>query len=86
MLTLVRTCFVRGKGQNVENHFIECQKKNIESQKRTSKIRTSKVSIKRIRTSKDQNDDNYLWRSTYGYQGLWGVRLGSVWLGLVRIG
>ncbi len=48
-----------GKGQNVENHFVESQKKNIESQKRTSKIRTSKVSIKRIRTSKDQNDDNY---------------------------
>jgi hypothetical protein len=58
-------------------------KKNIENLKR---IRTVKVSITRIRTSKDQNDDNYLWRSTYGYQGLWGVRLGSVRLGLVRIG
>ncbi len=58
-------------------------KKNIENLKR---IRTSKVSINRITTSKDQNDDNYLWRSTYGYQGLWGVRLGSVRLGLVRIG
>ncbi len=39
-----------------------------------------------IRTSKDQNDDNYLWRSTYGYQGLRGVRLGSVRLGSVRLG
>ncbi len=57
-----------------------------ECPKRTSKIRTSKVSIKVIRMSKDQNDDNYLWRSTYGYQGLWGVRLGSVRLGLVRTG
>jgi hypothetical protein len=35
-----------GKGQNVENHFVESQRKNIESQKKTSKIRTSKVSIK----------------------------------------
>jgi hypothetical protein len=50
------------------------------------RIRMSKVSIKRIRTSKDQNDDNYLWHSTYGYQGLWGVGLGSVRLGLDRIG
>jgi hypothetical protein len=58
-------------------------KKKIENLKMN---RTSKVSIKRIRTLKDQNDDNYLWRSTYGYQGLWGVRLGSVRLGLVRIG
>jgi hypothetical protein len=45
-----------------------------------------KVSIKVIRTLKDQNDDNYQWRSTYGYQGLWGGRLGSVRLGMVRIG
>ncbi len=58
-------------------------KKNIENLKR---IRTSKVSIKRIRTLKDHNNDNYLWCSTYGYQGLWGARLGSVRLGLVRIG
>jgi hypothetical protein len=58
-------------------------KKNIKNFKR---IRTSKVSIKRIRMLKDQNDINYLWRSTYGYQGLWGVRLGSVRLGLVRFG
>jgi hypothetical protein len=27
-----------------------------------------------------------LWCSTYGYQGLWGVRLGSVRLGYVRLG
>jgi hypothetical protein len=42
-------------------------KKNIENLKR---IRTSKVSIKRIRASKDQNADNYLWHNTYGYQGM----------------
>jgi hypothetical protein len=32
------------------------------------------------RTSKIKNI-NYLWRITYGYQDLWGVRLGSVRLG-----
>ncbi len=57
-----------GKGQNVKNHFIKSQKKNIESQKRTSKIRTSKVFLKLIRSSKvtkievDQNvesDNNH---------------------------
>jgi hypothetical protein len=36
----------------------------------SEKIRTSK--IKKI---------NYLWRITYVYQGLWGVRLGSIRLG-----
>jgi hypothetical protein len=41
--------------------------------------------LKRIRTLKDQNDDNYLWRSTYGYQGLWGVRLGWVRLGYITL-
>ncbi len=47
---------------------------------------TLKVSIKVIRRSKDQNDNNYLWHITYGYQGLWGVRLGSVRFGQVRLG
>ncbi len=42
----------RGKGQNVENHFVESLKKNIESQKVHCLIRTSKVFIKLIRTSK----------------------------------
>jgi hypothetical protein len=54
--------------------------------KNLNRIRTSKVSIKVIRTSKDQNDDNCLWRVTYGYQGLWRVKLGSVRSGLVRLG
>ncbi len=58
--------------------------------KRTSKIyqriRALKVSIKVIIMSKDQNNDNYLWRITYGYQGLWGVRLVSVRLGQFRLG
>ena len=63
----------------------ELQKSEHRNSKRTSKInqriRASKVSIKVIRMSKDQNEDNYLWHITYGYQGLWGVRLGSVRFG-----
>jgi hypothetical protein len=49
------------------------------------KIKTFDVLIlpmdsKKIRTSKIKNI-NYLWRITYGSQGLWGVRLGSIRLG-----
>ncbi len=76
-------CYFLGKGSELRKSV--CRKS-----KRTSKIWNGSerrtVSIKRIRTLKDQNDDNYLWSSTYGYQGLWGVMLGSVRLGLVRIG
>ncbi len=77
---------IAGKGSERRKSLHRKSKKEHRKSKITSKIRTSKVSIKRIRTSKDQNDDNYLWRSTYGYQGLCGVRLGTVWLGLVMIG
>ncbi len=39
---------------------------------------------------KDHNVENrninYLWRITYGYQGLWGVNLRSIRLGQVRLG
>jgi len=38
------------------------------------------ISIKVIRMLKIKNI-NYLWRITYGYQGLWGVTLGSIMLG-----
>jgi hypothetical protein len=38
------------------------------------------MASKKIRTSKIKNI-NYLWRITYGYQGLWGVRLGSIRFG-----
>ncbi len=43
------------------------------------------MASKKIRTSKIQNI-NYLWRITYGYQGLWGVRLGSIRLGQAGFG
>ncbi len=38
--------FQLGKGQNVENHFVESQKKNIESQKKN---------IESLKFEKDQN-------------------------------
>ncbi len=61
-----------GKGQDYKNQNVESQKEHLE------RIRTSKVSIKRIRTLKDQNNNNYLWRITYGYQGLWGLGWGQL--------
>jgi hypothetical protein len=36
--------------------------------------------VKKDHNVENQNID-YLWRITYGYQGLWGVRLGSIRLG-----
>jgi hypothetical protein len=36
--------------------------------------------VKKDHNVENQNI-NYLWRITYGYQGLWGVRLGSIRLG-----
>jgi hypothetical protein len=62
-----------GKGQNYENQNVKSQKWEHQKSKICQRIRTSKVSIKVIRTSKDQNNDNYLWHITYEYQGLWGV-------------
>jgi hypothetical protein len=38
------------------------------------------MASEKIRTSKIKNI-NYEWRITYVYQGLWGVRLGSIRLG-----
>jgi hypothetical protein len=43
------------------------------------------MASERIRTSKIEKI-NYLWHITYVYQGLWGVRLGSIRLGEVRLG
>ena len=50
--SLIWWCDVVGKGQNVKNHFVESLKKNIKSQKVHCLIKTSKVFIKLIRTSK----------------------------------
>ena len=49
-----------GKGQNYKNKSIESRKSEHRKSKICQRIRTSKVSIKVIRMSKDQNDDNYL--------------------------
>jgi hypothetical protein len=38
------------------------------------------MASQKIRTSKIEKI-NYLWRNTYVYQGLWGVRIGSIRLG-----
>ncbi len=48
------------------------------------------MASEKIRTSKIEKS-NYLWLIAYVFQGLWGVRLGSirlgkVWLGWVRLG
>ncbi len=48
------------------------------------------MASEKIRTWKIEKS-NYLWRIAYVFQGLWGVRLGSiglgkVWLGWVRLG
>ena len=66
------------KFQNVEMVFLVDQ--NVESQKDQNVESVHLFSIKVIRTSKIKNI-NYLWRITYGYQGLWGFRLGSIRLG-----
>ncbi len=46
-----------GKGQNYKNQNVESQKEHWKFEK--------------DQNVENQNDDNYLWRSTYGYQGLW---------------
>ena len=69
------------KDQNVENVFWVDHYYDITT--------TTKKDFRRCDftygVKKDQNVENkninYLWRITYGYQGLWGVRLGSIRLG-----
>ena len=73
------------KHQNIESVFLVHHYYDNQNVKKNIKIKTFDVLIlpmasKKIRTSKIENI-NYLWRITYGYQGLWGVRLGSVRLG-----
>jgi hypothetical protein len=43
------------------------------------------MASEKIRTSKIEKS-NYLWHIAYVYQGLWGVRLGSIRLCWVRLG
>ena len=58
----------------------ECQKEHQSSEKLTFNVLILPMASNKIRMSKIENI-NYLWRITYGYQGLWGVRLGSIRLG-----
>ena len=53
------------------------------NKKKTFDVVILPMASKKITTSKIKNIflNNYLWCITYGYQGLWGVRLGSIRLG-----
>ncbi len=71
----------------VNNHYIESVflVHHYYDKNQTFDVLILLMASKKIRTLKN------LWRITYGYQGLWGVRLGSVrlgqvWLGWVRLG
>jgi hypothetical protein len=68
-----------GKGQNVENHFVENLKKNIESLKVDWLIRTLKLFIKLIRTSKmtKMEDD-------YNIEIINPIRTSKIWKGSER--
>ena len=66
----------------VNNHYIESVflVHHYYDKNPTFNVLILPMASKKIRTSKIKNI-NYLWRITYGYQGLWGVRLGSIRLG-----
>ena len=75
------------RNQNVENVFWVDQ--NYDDQNVENSIKNQKLDFWRSDFTygfkTDQNVENlyinYLWRITYGYQGLWGVGLGSIRLG-----
>ena len=75
------------RNQNVENVFWVDQ--NYDNQNVENSIKNQKLDFRRSDFTygfkTDQNVENlyinYLWRITYGYQGLWGVGLGSIRLG-----
>jgi hypothetical protein len=83
------------KSERRKSFFKLIRTSKMKSLIRTSKIRTSKITSQvkndfqrsdfTYGVKKDQNVKNkkinYLWRITYVYQGLWGVRLGSIRLG-----
>jgi hypothetical protein len=58
----------------------ERQKEHQNKDKMTFDVLILPMASKKIRTWKIENI-NYLWHSTYVYEGLWGVRLGSIRLG-----
>ena len=87
---------IMGGGRNVEFQNVEFQNVDRPkiserqnglfswSERRKSK-RSERQKCPSIFRKSDQNVENkninYLWRITYGYQGLWGLRLGSIRLG-----
>ena len=70
------------KDQNVKNQNVKNLnfKKNVKSLKINFNVLIFFDAIANIRTLKVEKI-NYLWRITYVYQGLWGVRLGSIRFG-----
>jgi hypothetical protein len=75
------------RNQNVENVFWVDQ--NSDDQNVENSIKNQKLDFQRSDFTYGFKTDpnvenlyiNYLWRITYGYQGLWGVGLGSIRLG-----
>ena len=63
--------------QNSNDQNLE---KNIENQKLDFRRSDFTYGFKTDQNVENRNI-NYLWRITYGYQGLWGVGLGSIRLG-----
>ena len=73
------------QNQNVKNVFWVDQ--NYNNQNVENSIKNQKLDFRRsdftygFKTDQINLYINYLWRITYGYQGLWGVGLGSIRLG-----
>ena len=79
--------FSQLQNQNVKNGFLvyhyyknQNVEKNIENQKLDFRRSDFTYGFKTDQNVENRNI-NYLWRITYGYQGLWGVGLGSIRLG-----
>ena len=56
----------------VNNHYIESVFLVHDDKNQTFDVLILPMASKKIRTSKIKNI-NYLWRISYGYQGLWGL-------------
>ena len=80
--TKIRTSKTNQNERFVNNHYIESVflVHHYYDKNQTFDVLILPMASKKIRTSKIKNI-HYLWGITYGYQGLWGVRLGSIRLG-----
>jgi len=71
---------ILGKGQNYKNRNIENQKEHRKNSKPSEHRKCPSIFHKSDQNVKNQKYQLPM-RITYGYQSLWGVRLGSVRLG-----